>query len=34
MKCGGFGHIQAECANTWSDDKCEACNEGVDICHE
>ena len=34
MKCGGYGHIQAECTNTWSDDESEACNEGEDICHE
>ena len=34
MKCGGYGHIQVECANTWSDDEAEACNEGEDICHE
>ena len=34
MKCGGYGHIQAECANTWSDDEAKACNEGEDICHE
>ena len=34
MKCGGHEHIQVECANTWSDDESEACNEGEDICHE
>ena len=34
MKCGGYGHIQVECANTWSDNKCEASNEGENICHE
>ena len=34
MKCGGYGHIQAECANTWSDDESKACNEGDDLCHE
>ena len=34
MKCGGHGHIQVECANTWSDDESGACNEGEDICHE
>ena len=34
MKCGGYGHIQVECANTWSDDEFEACNEREDICHE
>ena len=34
MKCGGYGHIQAECANTWSDDESKACNEGDDICNE
>ena len=34
MKCGGYGHIQAECTNTWSDDESEVCNEGEDICHE
>ena len=34
MKCEGYGHIQAECANTWSDDKFEACNEEEDICNE
>ena len=21
MKCEGYGHIQVECANTWSDDE-------------
>ena len=34
MKCGGYGHIQVECANTWIDNKCEASNEGESICHE
>ena len=34
MKCEESGHIQADCANTWSDDESEACNEGEDICHE
>ena len=28
------GHIQAECANTWSNDESEACNEGEDLCNE
>ena len=34
MKCGGYGHIQVECANTWSDNEFEASNEGENICHE
>ena len=34
MKCEGYGHIQAERANTWSDDESEACNEGEGICNE
>ena len=34
MKCGGYGHIQDECANTWSDDESDVCNEGEAICHE
>ena len=34
MKCEGYGHIQVECSNTWSDDEYEACNEGEDICNE
>ena len=34
MNCEEFGHIQAECTNTWNDDEFEACNEGDDICNE
>ena len=34
MKCERYGHIQAEYANTWSDDEFEACNEGEDVCNE
>ena len=34
MNCEGFGHIQAECTNTWNDDEFEACIEGDDICNE
>ena len=34
MKCKGYGHIQAKCANTWSDDESEACNEGENIYNE
>ena len=31
MKCEGYGHIQAECANIWIDDESKACNEREDI---
>ena len=34
MKCEGYGHIKTECANTWSNDEFEACNEGEDIFNE
>ena len=34
MKCKGYGHIHAKCANTWSDDESEECNEGEDLCNE
>ena len=34
MKCEGYGHIQAEYANTWCDDDFEACNEGENIYNE
>ena len=34
MKCEGYGHIQVEYANTWSDDEFEECNEGQDLCNE
>ena len=34
MKCEGYGNIQVECANTWSDDEYKACNELDDICNE
>ena len=34
MKYGGYGHIKAKCANTWSDDKSEACNEREGICNK
>ena len=34
MKCEGYGQIQAECANTWSDDEYKECNKGDDLCNE
>ena len=34
MTCEGYEHIQAECANTWSDDESEECNEGEGLCNE
>ena len=34
MKWEGYGQIQAECANTWSDDEYKACNKGEDLCNE
>ena len=34
LKCEKYEQIQAECANTWSDDEFEACNEGDDIFNE
>ena len=34
IKCEWYGHIQAKCANTWSDDESKACNEGEDIYNE
>ena len=34
MKFEGYGHIQTECANTWSDGEFEECNEEEDLCNE
>ena len=34
MKCEGYRHIQAGCANTWSDDEYETWNEGENIYNE
>ena len=34
IKCEGYGHIEAKCANTWSDEESEACNEGENLCNE
>ena len=34
MKYERYGHIFAECANTWSDDESKACNEGGNIYNE
>ena len=34
MKCERYGHIQAKCAHTWSDDESKTCNEGGNIYNE
>ena len=34
MKCEGYGHIQVECANTWSGNESKACNQGNYLCNE